>query len=190
MILKGWKEKLRPAGLLLFFYFAAPALVGIFLGGADSVFGGLTFSGIAQAGLGIALTYKLFGLKPDLNIELAAWLNKYSQPPEKTLELAGKISLAAGFIIIAAIVWPPVGEILRSGQLRALIKVSALAYAAYLGYELWKLAEPFMAAAKAAPPPADPDEEQPPVRTRRCAKCGQLLGDSDSFCSFCRHAVD
>ena len=190
MILKSWKEKLKPAGLLLFFYFTAPVLVSMFLGGADSVFGGLTFSGLAQAGLGAAFAYKLFALKPDLNIELAAWLNKYSQPPEKTRELAGKLSLAAGVLVIVAIVWPPVGEILGGGQLRALIKVSALAYAAYLGYELWKLAEPFMAAAKAAPPPADPEEEPAPVRTRRCAKCGQLMGDSDSFCSFCKHGAD
>ena len=189
MILKGWKEKLKPAGLLLFFYFAAPALVSLLLGGADSVFGGLTFSGLAQAGLGAAFAYKLFGLKPDLNIELAAWLNKYSQPPEKTRELAGKISLAAGFVIIAAIVWPPVGEILGSGQLRALIKFSALGYAAYLGYELWKLSGPFTAAAKAAPPPPDPEEEPAPVRTRRCAKCGQLMDDTDKDCAFCGNPV-
>lgn len=186
MILKGWKDKLKPAGLLLFFYFAVPALLSILPGG----FGGSTLAGLVQAGLGIAFAYKLFALKPDLNLELAAWLNKYAQPPEKTKELAGKLSLAAGFIIIAAIVWPPVGEILRSGQLRALIKFSALGYAAYLGYETWKLAEPFMAAAKAAPPPPDPEEEQAPARTRRCAKCGQLMGESDSFCSFCKHTAD
>lgn len=185
MILKGWKAKLKPAGLLLFFYFAAPALVGVFLGGSGSS----TLPGIVQAGLGIAFAYKLFALKPELNIELAAWLNKYAQPQEKTKELAGKISLAAGFIIIAAIVWPPVGEILGSGQLRALIKFSALGYAAYLGYELWKLAEPFMAAAKAAPPPPDPEEEQAQVRTRRCAKCGQLMDDADKECAFCGSPV-
>jgi len=182
MILNGWKEKLKPAGLLLFFYFAAPVLVGMFLGGF--------LPGLVQAGFGAAFAYKLFALRADLNAELAAWLNKYAQPQDKTNELAEKISLAAGFIIIAAIVWPPVGEILGGGQLRALIKVSALGYAAFLGYELWKLSEPFMAAAKAAPPPPDPEEEQAPVRTRRCAKCGQLMEDSDSFCSFCKHTAD
>jgi len=190
MMLNDWKVKLRPAGTLLLLYLFVPAFVRWLMGGSDAFFGRLTFSGLIQAGFAIAFVRKFFSLEQDLNQELAAWLNKYSQPPEKTRELSGKLSLAAGFIIIAAIVWPPVGEILGPGQLRALIKVSALAYAAYLGYELWKLAEPFMAAAKAAPPPADPEEEPAPVRTRRCAKCGQLMGDSDSFCSFCKHAAD
>lgn len=130
-------------------YFVAPFIVRLFMGANDAVYGGITFSLLIQAGLGIAFAYKLFGLKPELNLELAVRLSKFSQPPEKAQELAEKISLAAGFIIIAAIVWPTVGEMVKNRQLTALIKIFALGYAVYLGYNIWKLSEPFMASARA-----------------------------------------
>ncbi|MDP2866405.1 MAG: hypothetical protein Q8O90_09195 [Elusimicrobiota bacterium] len=190
MTLNEWKAKLTPAGVLVICYLMAPFFVQLFMGANDVIYGALTFSIAVQTGLGIAVVYKLFTLKEQLNAHLAAWLKKFAQPLEKTRELAEKASHAAGFVLIVAIVWPPVGEIIAGGRLMTLLKISALGYAAYLGYELWKLAEPFMAAAKAAPPSADPEEEPAPVRTRRCTKCGQQMGDLDSFCSFCKHTAD
>lgn len=190
MNLNDWKVRLKPAGALLLLYLFAPVLVRWFMGGADSIRGGLTFSGLVQAGLGIAFIRGLFSLKPELNSELAARLEKYAQPREKTLEFAEKISLAAGFIAVLAIVWPPVGEMLAGGRLTTLVKTAALVYAVYLGYTLWKLAEPFLAAAPAARPPEDPEEPAPPpAAARRCPKCGQLLTDSAASCSFCKHSL-
>lgn len=190
MELNDWKIKLRPAGTILLLYFFVPAFVRWLMGGSDAFFGRLTFSGLIQAGFAIAFVRDLFGLEQALKPELDAWLNKFSQPEEMTKELAGKISAAAGFLVIAAIVWPPVGEIIGKGQLSALIKLSALVYAVYLGYNIWNLSEPFMASARAAAPPPDPDEPPPAASRRRCAKCGQLVEDSDTFCSFCRHPLE
>lgn len=190
MDLNDWKVKLLPAGKLLLLYFFVPAFVRWLMGGSDFFFGRLTFSGVIQAGFAIAFVRELSGLEPALKPELLTWLNKFSQPEERTSELAGKISLAAGFLVLVSIVWPPVGEIVGKGSLSSLIKVSALVYAVYLGYTIWKLSEPFMASARAAVPPPDPDEPPAPASRRRCAKCGQLVEDADTFCSFCRQPLD
>lgn len=190
MTLNDLGIKLRPAGKFLLLYFFVPAFVRWLMGGSDAFLGRLTFSGLIQAGFAIAFVRELSGLEPALKPELETWLNKFSQPEERTKELTGKISSAAGFLVVAAIVWPPVGEIIGKGTLAALIKVSALVYAVYLGSALWKLSRPFVASARAAAPPPDPDEPPAPASRRRCAKCGQLVEDSDSSCSFCRQPLD
>lgn len=190
MDLNDWKVKLLPAGKLLLLYFFVPAFVRWLMGGSDAFLGRLTFSGLIQAGFAVAFVRELSALEPALKPELETWLNKFSQPEERTKELMGKISSAAAFLVVAAIVWPPVGEIIGKGTLAALIKVSALVYAVYLGSALWKLSGPFMASAREAAPPPDPDEPPAPASRRRCAKCGQLVEESDSFCSFCRQPLD
>ena len=189
MTLKEWKAKLIPAGVLFACYFAGPVFVQWFMGANDAVLGGLTFSILLQAGLGIAVVYKLFGLKQSLAADLSAWFNRFAQPPEKTRELVAHILPAAGFITILALVGPPLGEILPAGRLMTFIKVSALGYAGYLGYNIWKLAEPFMAYVPAAEPPGDPEAPPAAAGGRRCVKCGQLLDEPDKFCKFCRHPV-
>lgn len=160
------------------------------MGGSDAFYGGLSFSLLIQAGFGISLVSGLFELKRELHAELSARLEKYSQPPERTREFAGKLLGAAGYLSVLAVVWPPLGEMLGAGRPRALIRTAALAYAVYLGYKLWKLALPFLAAVPAAPPSADSDEpSRPSAAARRCPKCGQLVADSAAFCSFCKSRV-
>jgi len=187
--LNEWKARLLPAGVLFLCYFVVPGIVRLFMGAHDVISGRFTVSILIQAGLGLALVRKLFGLKDFLGGELTAWLNRFAQPQGETQELAGQILLAAGFVSIVAIVWPPVGEMLPGGRLMTLIKVSALGYAGYLGYKIWKLAEPFMSY---VPPPEPSEDPAPPsgaASGRRCAKCGQLVGDSAEFCEFCRQPV-
>ncbi|MCX5786545.1 MAG: zinc ribbon domain-containing protein [Elusimicrobia bacterium] len=187
MTLNEWKPKLIPPGMLLVCYFVAPGLVEGFMGTNDAISGRFTFSLIVKAGLGIVLVYKLFSLKPPLNGELTAWLAKFSQPPAKTQELSEKISLAAILISILIIVGPLAGEIITNSQLLTLIKITALVYAGYMAYNIWKLAEPFMAYVPAAAPPEIPPA--PPVTERRCVKCGQRIDASMKFCAFCGHTT-
>lgn len=190
MTLNEWKARLTPAGILLLCYFIVPFFAQLFMGASDTIYGGLTFSVLIQAGLGIAVAYKLFSLKPLLKVELSGWLKKFAQPQAKTEELAEKISLAAGFLIIVAIVWPPLGEIITIRQLMTLLKLGVLGYAVYLGYDIWKLAEPFFAYVPPAPPP-EADEALPAVTSaRRCPKCGQLLPEAGEFCTFCWHQIN
>lgn len=185
-----WQARLRPSGVLLLCYFAVPAFTRWLMGGSDAFYGGLSFSLIIQAGLGISFVRGLFELKRELNAELSARLEKYSQPPEKTREFAGKLLGAAGYLAVLAVAWPPFGEMLGAGRPRALIRTAALVYAVYLGYALWKLARPFLAAVPAAPPPEDPEGPTPPAAAaRRCPNCGQLLTDSAAACSFCKHPL-
>ncbi len=190
MTLNEWKARLTPVGILFLCYFIVPFFAQLFMGASDNIYGGLTFSALIQAGLGIAVAYKLFSLKPLFKLELSAWLKKFAQPQAKTDELAEKISLAAGFLIIVAIVWPPLGEIITYRQLMTLLKLGVLGYSVYLGYDIWKLAEPFLAYVQPAPPP-EADEALPAVTSaRRCPKCGQPLPEAGELCTFCGHQLN
>lgn len=186
MTTNEWKARLLPAGVLFLCYFVVPGLVGWFMGSHNAVFGRLTVSMLVQAGLGIALLRKLFGLKQLFSAELTAWLGKFAQPREKTRELAGQILQAAGFISIVALMGPPAGEMLPDSRWMTLVKIAALGYAGFLGYGIWKLAEPFMAYIPAPAP--DPDEPHAASR-RRCPHCGQLIEDSAKTCAFCKQPV-
>lgn len=187
MTLNEWKARLTPAGALFVCYFFIPFITGLFMGADDDIYGRVTFSVLIQAGFGVAVVLKLFGLKQELLSELASWLKKFGQPQEKTLELAEKIALAARFLIVAAVVWPPLGEILAGSRLLTLLKVCVLGGAGYLGYGTWKLAEPFLAYVPAPAPPADDEIPAGAAKQRRCVKCGQLLPESGEFCTFCWH---
>ena len=183
------KARLTPAGVLLFLYFLAPLFVQMFMGTHDTIYGSLTFSALVQVGLGLGVAYKLFALKDPLKAELAAWLQKFGQPGEKVRALAEKISLAAVLLLIVGVVWPPVGDIVRSGKLVALLKLAVLGCAGWLGYDIWKLAGPFMAY---VPPAAPGEEEEAPHqkgRESRCPKCGQVLPEAGEFCTFCWHRI-
>ena len=188
MTLNDWKVKLIPAGALFVLYFAAPVLVQWFMGANDPILGGLTFSVLVQAALGVAIVYKLFGLRLFFEGELTAWLGRFAQPREKTREFSGKILQAAGFVSIVAVMGPPAGEIVRVSWLMTLLKVSVLGYAGYMGYGIWKLAEPFMSYVPSGEPSAVPATAAA-VPERRCVKCGQLLGDSVEFCVFCHQPL-
>ena len=188
MTFNEWKPKLIPIGVLLVCYFVVPGIVGMFMGENNAIFGRFTFSLIVQAGLGFALVYKFLELKQPLNGELAAWLVKFSQPPEKTREFAEKISLALVVILIIATVGPLAGEIIL-GQLLTLIKVSALVYVGYMAYNIWQLAEPFMAYDPATAPLAVPAALPAAVTERRCVKCGQRIDDSMKLCAFCGQPI-
>ncbi len=187
MTFNEFKNKLIPSGVLLLCYFVAPVLAQWFMGASDSIYGRLTFSLLLQAGLGIAVVYKLFGLKQALSEELTARLSRCGQPQAKTQELADRIFPAAGFIIIVAIVGPPAGELIAGGRLMTLLKVAALGYAVYLGFKIWKLAEPFLASVPAEKPPAAQAAPPAAVNRRRCVNCGQPLEEPAEFCAFCKH---
>ncbi len=186
MTIKEWKTKLIPAGILLICYFLVPGLVQWFLGAGDVISGGFTFSTITQAGIGLAIVYKFFSLKLILNAELLTRLNRFEQPQAKTQQLAGEILLAAGFVSIVAFIGPPAGELLPGSRLMTLVKLSALGYAGYLAYTIWKLAEPFISYVPSAAPFAAPPAA---VSERRCVKCGQLIDDSMKVCAFCKRPI-
>lgn len=189
MTLNELKARLAPAGILLLLYFLAPLFVQMFMGVHDVIYGNLTFSVLVQVGLGFGVAYKLFAVKDPFKAELAAWLEKFGQPPDKVLALAEKISLAAVLLMIVAVVWPPVGEIITSGKLMTLLKLAVLGCAGWLGYGIWKLAGPFMAY---VPPPAPAEDEEAPHekgRESRCPKCGQVLPEAGEFCTFCWHRL-
>lgn len=193
MTIDKWKPLLIPAGVLLICYVVAPGLVKAFMGSGDAMSCSLSFSLIAQAGLGIALSYKLFGLKQPISRELASWLDKFSQPPEKARELSEKVALAAVFLLILAIAEPLAGEIITSGRLLIVVKTLALVYAGCLGYKIWKLAEPFMSY---VPAPAPPEVSEAPqaapasATVRRCGKCGQPIDASMKSCASCGHPIE
>lgn len=187
MTLNEWKARLTPAGTLFGCYFVIPFIAGLFMGANDAIYGRVTFSVLIQAGFGVAVILKLFSLKQELLSELAFWLKKFAQPPERTLALAEKIALAARFLIVVAMVWPPAGEILAGSRLLTLLKVCVLGGAGYLGYGLWKLAEPFLAYVPVPAPPADDEAPVAKAEQRRCVKCGQLLPETGEFCTFCWH---
>ncbi|MDD5210076.1 MAG: hypothetical protein PHV36_11860 [Elusimicrobiales bacterium] len=190
MTLNELKARLTPAGILLLLYFLAPLFVQMFMGVHDTIYGSLTFSVVVQVGLGFGVAYKLFALKDPFKTELTAWLKKFAQPPEKVLALAEKISLAAVLLIIVAVVWPPVGEIITNGKIMTLLKLGVLGYAGCLGYDIWKLAQPFIAY---VPPPAPREDEEAPhekTNERRCPKCGQILPEAGEFCTFCWHQIN
>lgn len=189
MTLNEWKARLTPAGTLFVCYFVIPFIVGLFMGANDTIYGRLTYSVLIQAGFGVAVVLKLFALKQELLAELAAWLKKFGQPQEKTRALAEKIALAARFLIVVAVVWPPVGEIVASSRLLTLLKLCVLGGAGYLGYGLWKLAEPFLAYVPAPAPEGEEEARPAEAKERRCAKCGQLLPESGEFCTFCWHRI-
>ena len=189
MTFTEWKARLMPAGILFICYFAAPILVQGFMGANNTIRGGLTFSVVIQAGLGLAVVYKLFGLKQVFKGELLAWLGRFGQAQAETQDLAGKISLAAGFVSIIAVLGPPAGEIFSNTRLLTFVKVSVLVYAVYLGYTIWKLAEPFISYVPAAETSADPAAPSPAPGQSRCVKCGQLMEDPAKPCGFCRHPV-
>lgn len=190
MTLNELKARLTPAGILLFLYFLAPLFVQMFLGVHDVIYGALTFSVLVQVGLGFGVAYKLFALKAPFKAELTGWLGKFGQPADKVMALADKLALAAVLLIIVAVVWPPVGEIITSGTLQTLLKLGVLGYAVHLGYGIWKLAEPFMAYVPPAAPREDEEAPHEKGKESRCPKCGQVLPEAGEFCTFCWHRID
>ena len=66
-------------------------------------------------------------------------------------------------------------------------QVAALGYAVYLGFKIWKLAEPFLASVPAEKPPAAQAAPPAAVNRRRCVNCGQPLEEPAEFCAFCKH---
>lgn len=195
MTIDEWKVKLKPAGVLLILYFAAPLIIGWILGSHDMLFGGFSVSNIIQAGLGGYILHKLFGLKETLSGELTAKLSKFGQPQEKVLELSGKISSAAVFISIAGLLLPPLSGMFPDSRLMTLGKFSILGYIIYLVCGIWKLYEPFLTYVPPAEPEAAPNvprnilNKPLEVTARRCVKCGQRMDDSMKICAFCRQPV-
>jgi hypothetical protein len=185
MTFAAWKPRLVPACALLACYCVAPGLVGWFMGANDAIFGRLTFSLLVQAGIALALARVFIGLQHALYETLAAWLAGYSQPQEKTRELSEKTSIAVVLVASFSVIWPPAGEMLPGGRIMGLLKISVLAYAGYKGFRIWKLAEPFLAAAHTVVPPADMPEPPAAGSERRCAKCGQRIEGSGKNCAFC-----
>ena len=188
MTIYEWKLKLRPAGLLLIWYFAAPLVTGWILGGHGAIYGGFTVSNILQAGLGGACLYKLFGLKELLGGELTARLGKFGQPQEKVLEISGRILAAAGFICVAGLMLPPLGGMFPDSRLMTLVKLATAGYIVYLASVIWKLYAPFLAHVHPDLPVEVP-VEPPAAPVRRCVKCGQKIDDSMKACAFCRQPI-
>ncbi len=183
MITGEWKEKFKSAGILLFYYLMVPFIVQWTLGSRDRIYGELYLSSLVQAGIAVYILYKLAGQKERLLGELKAWLDGRGQPPQRTLELTGKIFSSAGYICAAALLLPPAGDTFP-GSLVSFIKYCAVAYTAWMAYDIWKLAEPYLEKA----PPAEPGggHDEPPVAAVvRCAKCGQQLDASKKTCAFC-----
>jgi len=187
MTTEEWKDALKTPGILLACYFIVPPLLGFALGGLDAPFGRPVLYSLAQAGFGLALLRKLFALKESLSASLSAWLGKFGQPREKTLELTGSILLAAGRLATVALLLAPLCRLLPGG-LAFLANLLAIGYVAYAAYGVWTLYEPFVAKAQEAPEPAaEPELPAPPER--RCANCGQKLEEAAAVCAFCRHPV-
>ncbi|PIU20226.1 MAG: hypothetical protein COT18_03330 [Elusimicrobia bacterium CG08_land_8_20_14_0_20_59_10] len=189
MITTEWKTRLKPAEIALLCYFILPLITGWLLGGRDALGGSFTVSDILQACLGIAALRKLFGLKEHLAAELTQRLGKMGQPREKTLELTGIITSAAGYMSIAALLLPPLGRLLPDSRLITLAMFSALVYTVYMCYVVWKLSDPFLAYVPEAPEPPETPEEPPAAPVRRCPKCGQQVDDTMKTCAFCRHPL-
>ncbi len=182
------KVALSPAAVLLAGYLVLPLIAQAVLGGHDTVLGSITISDILQAGLGVVILKKLSRLKETLAGELTDRLGKKGQPREKTLELSGKISSSAGYIVMAALLLPPLGGMLRGNHLITLAEFLAVGYTAYMAFIIWKLSGPFLAYVP-PPEPAAPDDEQHTAPMGRCVKCGQRLDASMKVCAFCRHPV-
>ena len=181
------KALLKPAGGLLLLYFLAPLILETILGSHDAIYGGLAFSSLLQVGLGIGVAYKLFGLKGPLKAELGVGLQKYGQPLEKVYALAEKISLEIVLLLTVAVIWPPVGEMVRSGRLMLMLELAVLGAAGWLGYDIWRLAKPFLAYVPPQEPVAEEDAAFLKPGARRCPKCGQTMPEGAGVCAFCRH---
>jgi len=183
-----WKEKLKAAGILLFCYLMVPFIVQWALGACDNLYGGLTASNLAQAGIAVYIIRKFLSQREPLTAELKAWLDGRGQPPERTLELTGKVANSAGYVCAAALLLPPVGDTFP-GSLISFVKYCAVAYTAWMAYDIWKLAEPYLAYL----PPAEPEAvqgEPPALAVGRCVKCGQQLTSTMKTCAFCGHPVN
>lgn len=182
-----WKVRLKPAGVLLACYIAAPLVVRAVMGAHDAVYDGFTFSNLIQAGLGAAVLYQLFELKEPLMSLVTARLELAKQPPEATRELAEKVSSCAGYISAAALLLPPLDGMFPKSWLMSLVRLAAVAYTVYMAYVLWRLSEPFLAD---VPPPPPPLPDEPPAGgTRRCPNCGQLINASMKVCAFCKQPI-
>ena len=178
---EGWKDALRTPAILLACYFIVPPLLNFALGGSPAL------SYLAQAGFGIAILRKLGALKGPLAEALAARLGRFSQPRERTAELAAAVMFAGGRFAVIALLLSPLAHLLP-GWLAVIVTLAAVGYIVYAAHGVWTLYEPFVAAPPEAPEPeAEPEAPAPPER--RCPKCGQKLEEGAAACSFCRHPV-
>jgi len=169
-------------------YFGVPLIAGWLLGAHNALSGSFTFSNVLGACLGIGVLYQLLGLKGFFLRELTARLDKPGQPHGAAAEFSGTIVSAAGYIITAALLLPPLGEMFPGSRLMTLVKVFALGYTVYMAYVIWKLSGPFLAYHPAPDPPAVPHEPHA-AALGRCAKCGQLIDASMKVCAFCKHPM-
>lgn len=185
---ENWKDALKTPGILLACYFIVPPLLNFALGDLDVLFGRPVLSYLAQAGFGIAILFKLGALKEPLGETLAAWLGKFSQPREKTLELTGAVMFAGGRFAVIALLLSPLAHLLP-GPLAVIVTLTAVGYILYAAHGVWTLYEPFVAKPQEAPEP-EAEPQAPAAPERRCSKCGQKLAENDTYCGFCHHAVE
>jgi hypothetical protein len=185
MTTEEWKDALKTPGILLACYFIAPPLLNFALGDLDVLFGRPVLSYLAQAGVGLAILFKLGALKGPLAEALSAWLGRFSQPREKTLELTGAVMFAGGRFAVIALLLSPLAHLLP-GPLAVIVTLTAVGYIIYAAHGVWTLYEPFVAKPQEAPEP-EAEPEAPAAPERRCLKCGQKLEEGAGVCAFCRH---